>query len=180
VITSNAAALIARMRARKEHVTRELTAEARPMAREINTEARKIMVAEIYSVPIPFKASALRRVEARGAIHPARTRSGGIMRPLSPKMLAKLSAVAIRGQYGQWTRTNRLLAREKADARGVLITLHNNMVYAHARHVLGTPQGRRIRSKGVRSVQWQWQAVANKQRYILERRRAAVLRALVA
>jgi|GEM_PF-3832950 len=174
MLSTNAKEVLARMRARRDAVAGELAAAAREIAREVNAEAKRIMVEEIYSVEIPLKASAEREIRERGAIR----RAAGIPRPLSEAARARLGQRASKGKYGQWKRTGALLASEKARARGPVVILVNSRRYASARYFLGTPEGRPIRSKGVRSVQWQAKAVQRMRQRILERRRQAVLRAL--
>ena len=81
----------------------------------------------------------------------------------------------------KWTRAGQgggILAHEKARPDGVTVVMTNDSDHALARHALGTPEGRRIVSEGVQSVQWHTEAIAAKRPRILEVRRKAVFRAL--
>lgn len=155
-LTSNVGALLKTMNQRKAAVLRELSVAARELAPVILAEDKQLIQSEIYDVPIPLKAGAARR--------------------LSPT--AKIRSRVSKGKDGKWVRTGNLKRSETVRAVGIDIVLKNNANYALYRNALGTPAGRKIVSPGVRSVQWQAQAVAKLLPRIRERRRRALLRAL--
>lgn len=78
----------------------------------------------------------------------------------------------------QWLRTGQLLAQERGEVDGTFIVLTNGQSYALARYLLGTPQGRQIRSPGVQSVQWRDEAVRNKRAEVKETWHGANVRIL--
>ena len=158
-MTTNVLQVLGRMQARKTAVTSELHGAARKVALELNAEAKRIMNRDIYSVEIPFnsRASAADRAEFSGT---STQRSKG-------KVIRK------------WRRTGNLLRRERSKAVGTDVVLTNDAAYARPRYTLGTPEGRKIRTPSVRSVQWQEEAVAAKRTFILRVRREAVLHALL-
>jgi hypothetical protein len=78
-----------------------------------------------------------------------------------------------------WTRTGNLKRRESSRADGAAVILENRAAYAVPRYTLGTPESERVNRPPVRSVQWQAEAIAKLRPRILERRRVAVLRALL-
>jgi hypothetical protein len=80
----------------------------------------------------------------------------------------------------KWRRSGQLKRREEGFARGVVVILRNTTPYALSRYTLGTPDERAIQSPGVKSVQWQGEAVIRVRPRVLEERRRAVLRALSA
>lgn len=153
----NAREILKRMERRQQAVVRELTVEARVIGLTLNGDAKRLMASDIYSVPIPLKPSVERRTSADAAIRKRTTK----------------------GKKGLWRRTGNLLRSEVWEQRGANVTLRNNAAYGLARNNLGTSKSsRQIRSQGVKSIQWQAQAVLRRRSWILERRRAAVLRAL--
>jgi hypothetical protein len=154
MLSHNAGAILRRMRARGTAVALQSQASARELAPELAAEARRIIQEEIYSPPIPLKA------KAPGKFANTRTKQVG--------------GRSIR----QWERTGELLRGEKAVTRGVTIILTNNAKHGGPRHRLGTPQGRAIRSPGVKSVQWRTQTLENMRARIVEVRRQGVLRGL--
>ena len=94
---------------------------------------------------------------------------------------AEVYAVPIpRGKNGKpkWKRSRKLKAAETARPDGMRVLFENSMVYARARNALGTPKGRKIRSPGIKSVQWQKLVLLRRRAWILDQRRKAVLRAL--
>jgi hypothetical protein len=158
MITHNVGSIIQAMNRRKGAVVRELTEAARVLGPEVSGECKRILQSEIYDVPIPLKASANRRL---GKNAPVRNKT-------------------TKGKHGQWSRSGALKRNEGFRVVGPVLILTNNVKYAGPRYRLGTSQGRRIVSAGVRSVQWQEEAISNKRARILEVRRRHVLRALSA
>lgn len=71
-----------------------------------------------------------------------------------------------------------ILGLEKGYTRGATVVLQNQSAHSIPRYRLGTSQGRRIVSPGIQSVQWHEEAIAQERGFILETRRAAVVRAL--
>lgn len=181
-IRTNAREIAGRMRRRQDAVIRELSTEARRIGAVVSGEAKRILQADIYNVPIPLLASAERDFAERGAIKRARYRTGKRrgekMRALSPAALDALQAKATKGQYGQWERSGNLKRQELWRTRGPVVILTNNAEYAIHRYRLGTPGRRKIRSPGVKSVQWQYKAALRKREAILRMRKAALWRAI--
>jgi len=153
-LSHNAGQIIARMNARKSAVVRELSQAAREIGAEVSGESKKILQADVYNVPIPFRAGATAAQRKR------------------------LAGKTTKGSAGAWSRTGNLKRQENFTIEGPTVILRNNAKYAVARFNLGTAQGRKIRSPGVQSVQWQTEAIAKKRTRILEIRRKALLRAL--
>lgn len=156
-ISSNAKDILRKMRARKAAVERELAGAARQLGPELSADAKRIQQLRIYNVPIPLKASSERKL---GANSPIRKRT-------------------TKGQHGKWQRSGNLKRSEGWRTEGVTLYLTNNTEYAAARDALGTARGRKIKSPGVQSVQWQVEAITRKRARILEVRRRALLRALL-
>lgn len=168
-ISTNAGQVLSRMNRRRALVLRELSVAARELGALLNAESKSIMQSEIYDVPIPPVAY---KMEAGQGGRRRR-------RPLTASE-RRQQRNTTKGSGGRWQRTGALKRRETFKTSGPVVFLTNDQRYAAARYTLGTPGGRRIRSQGVRSVQWQRQAVLRRRRDILERRRRAVLRALQA
>lgn len=146
------------MQRRKAAVIAELSREAVGIKNELVAESRRILKSEIYDQPIPLKKRVSEQIRERYA-QSSRQKVGG-------------------KDIRQWKRTGDLLREERGTTTGAVVVLVNTKRYAGARYLLGTAQGRQIKSQGVRSVQWQQEAVTRKRSMILKRRRAAVLRAL--
>lgn len=94
---------------------------------------------------------------------------------------AKIYAVPIPKRSSgkpKWKRTNELLQREEGFADGVDVVLRNGSDHAKPRETLGTSKGRPIVSPGVKSVQWQSEAVLAEREATLRERQAAILRGL--
>jgi hypothetical protein len=178
-ISSNADEIARRMQARTRAVIRELTAEAAPIATGLEAESKRILQEEIYNVPIPLLDSADRETDLSRVPEQLRAqvlRSRKFKRALSAE--APLRKKTTKGSAGKWQRSGNLKRRERAFRRGPVVYMENRANYAAARNALGTSKGRQIRSEGVRSVQWQNQAIKNLRPWILQRRRRALLRAL--
>lgn len=158
-ITSNAGELARRMQQRKAAVLRELSREAVAIKNELVAESRRILKEEIYDQEIPFRKSVGEAV---------RQKYGGTSRQ-------KVGGKQIR----QWQRSGDLLREERGRTDGPVVILLNTKHYAGPRYRLGTSKGQKIKSEGVRSVQWQGEAIRRKRSVILQRRRQAVLRALL-
>lgn len=156
-ISSNAQMVFRAMLAKKAACERELSAAAKPIAVLCGAETKKILQAEIYDVPIPLKPKSDRKLSAKAAVRSKTTK----------------------GKHGKWQRSGALKRRETAYARGVNVILENKQSYAASRHALGTPGHRQIRSPGVRSVQWQKQAVERLLPRIRAIRRTAIRRVLL-
>lgn len=157
-ISSNAAAVFLRMAARPEAVRRELETAARRLAPRLNRAAKKILNRRIYSKEIPFKKSTSAKTRAQQAGTSKQTKGGKATR--------------------LWRRTGELLRRERALADGMAVVMVNDVAYAVPRYMLGTAEGRDIRSAGVESVQWHAEALVEEREAVLDERRQAVLRAL--
>jgi hypothetical protein len=155
-LATNSAALVRKMQARATRIRPAMEAAAREQARVLEAEARRVMQARIYSVPIPLKASSARTL------------------PLASRIRSQIS----KGPHGKWRRTGNLRRAEKGAVTGTTVVLKNTMRYARARSTLGTPGGRKIVSPGVQSVQWQAEAVKNKRAVIAEIRARRLRRAL--
>lgn len=178
-LSTNARNILRKMEQRKDAVVRELTREAGTIAAVLGGDAKRILQDEIYNVPIPLKASADRHTDLSKV--PVHLRPFVLARRQFRNPLAVDSALrrqTTKGRAGKWRRTGNLKRMETAKAEGPHVVLRNNARYSLARNNLGTSAGRKIRSPGVKSVQWQKQAVENRREWILERRRAAVLRGL--
>lgn len=166
-IGTNAASIVKRMQRRRTTITHELTVAAREVGILCNAQAKRIMQSDIYDVPIP--PVAYKMPVGRGGRRSRRALTASERRQ---------QAGTTKGSAGRWMRTGALKRREMFRTEGPVVYLTNDQRYAAARYTLGTSGGRRIRSPGVLSVQWQRQAVLRNRRQILERRRRAVIRAL--
>lgn len=78
----------------------------------------------------------------------------------------------------QWKRSGELLERETGLPDGVDVVLRNGSDHAKPRERLGTSKGRPIVSPGVKSVQWQSEAVLAEREATLRERQAAIQRGL--
>jgi len=152
----NAADILRRMKRRRADVVRNLSQAARTLGAEISGESKRVMQEGIYNVPIPLKASAEKQLGAN----------------------AKVRSATTKGKHGKWSRTGNLKRAESWTTEGATIILRNNAKYAAARYVQGLPGRRPVVSPGVRSVQWQEEAILNMRRRIIEVRRQAVRRGL--
>jgi hypothetical protein len=85
-----------------------------------------------------------------------------------------------RGKNGRprWKRSRELLNSETARADGMDVVMENTAPHAPARNALGTPEGRPIRSPGIKSVQWQRDTRTKLWPRLLGARREAVFRML--
>lgn len=77
-----------------------------------------------------------------------------------------------------WELSRQLRGGEKARTRGATIIMANRARHARARHALGTAEGRRIRTPGVKSTQWHREVLVASRGRIVEERRRAVVRGL--
>lgn len=150
-VTSNAGEVRRRMLARAVALPAALHGAAREGARLLEDESKRVLQAEVYSVPIPTRSTGRSKRQATGFRAPKRQTA--------------------------WTRTGELKESERAFPRGADVILLNDSDHAVARARLGTPGGRAIVSPGVRSVQWQRVAARNVRGRVLEGRRRAVWRA---
>lgn len=154
-LTTNSAVLWKRMQKRREVIVRELERAAVLIGARLSAAAKKVMQEQIYDVPIPLRRS-------------------------SDRLLARDSPIRKRttkGRHGQWFRTGNLKRSEGWRVEGTTIILANNAIYSAARHALGSSRSsRKIRSRGVRSVQWQTQAIRENREEILRIQREAVVR----
>lgn len=176
-LSTNAGDILRKMNARKGRVVAELTREAGTIAAVLGADAKRILQDEVYNVPIPLKASADRHTDLSKV--PAHLRPFVLARRQFKNPLAadsRLRQKTTKGKAGRWKRSGNLKRSETARADGPNVVLQNNASYSLARNNLGTPAGRKIKSPGIRSVQWQAKAVQLRRQWILERRRAAVLR----
>lgn len=166
-ISSNAGQILKRMNARKAAVTSELSAAAVRIKFVIVGESKKILSEKIYSVPIPEVTRRKQAVSEHPQFSIDTKRQVGHRfedrkRPKREKL---------------WKRTGQLLNREAGRTDGPNVIFFNSASYAAYRYVLGTAEGREIRSPGVKSVQWQKEALENMRQFILQERRKALLRA---
>jgi len=166
-ISSNASAILKRMNARRDAVAGELSHAAVRIKLVVLGEDRKIISEQIYSVPIPtVTRRSEKRSEHRAFSLESRREVGHTFETRRKPKKEKL-----------WKRTGQLLAREGGRTEGSNVVFFNPMLYSAARYVLGTAEGREIRSPGVKSVQWQQEALRRMRQFILEERRRALLRA---
>lgn len=155
-ISHNTGSILKQMLRRSADVNRELATAARRAGLVLNKASKETLQLKIYNVPIPLKAS------ADQGLRPG----------------AKTRQKTTKGKAGLWQRTGNLKRQETFRTDGTTIILTNNANYAKARFQLGLPGHRQPKSPGVKSVQWQLEAIKQEQGYILKLRREAVLKAL--
>ena len=159
----NAKHILRKMVQRKKRVVSELNAAARELRPILNAECKKVLTEKIYNVEIPFRATVSDKTRKKFAGTSTQRAGGKDLR--------------------QWKRAGNgggILGAEKARVEGTTIILLNSKEYARFRYTLGTPQGRKIKSKGVQSVQWHHEAIKRKWAVIRAVRRKHVLQALIA
>jgi hypothetical protein len=161
-----------------DRLEKELRASNTRIGQKVSADAKRILNAEVYSVPIPLTASGNRALSAR----------------------SRVRKQATKGRHGKWTRTGNLKRLEtfalKVEGRGSFsVVLVNAASYAAARAALGQPNppNRAGRKAGVqraqtnlrpeersrtRPVAWQAEAVEANERWIGEEYAAAIERAL--
>jgi hypothetical protein len=155
-ISSNVAAIQRRMERRRTLVVQELERAAVILGGRLSGQSKRLMQENIYDIPIPLKRA-------------------------SDRMLPRSSPIRQRttkGKHGRWWRTGNLKRSEGWRTLGPSIILTNNALYAVYRYWLGTRRGRRIRTRGIRSIQWQARAVRTMWNQVMAVRREALVRAL--
>jgi hypothetical protein len=120
-----------------------------------------------------------RRFERRAKrLRPEVTRAAQRTVPRAQAMSRQVIGSRIYGVPVPWKRTGALLAGEKTTTRGADLVLKNTTRHALFRFLLGRAGGRKIRTPGVRVVDWRGETAASIQALLLEERHQAVLRTL--